>query len=351
MPEDFGFAADGKPVQLFTLTNSQGTKLRAMTYGGIVLSLETKDRDGRLGDIVLGCRTAADYTDAAPYLGAIIGRYGNRIAKGHFEIDGVTYQLATNNSPGGLPCALHGGLKGFDKVHWSAEGLAKEGAQGVRFRYTSPDGDEGYPGKLELRVTYWLTEQNEWRIDYEATTDKSTHVNLTQHSYFNLRGSGDILDHELQLNASRFTPVDAGLIPTGELREVHGTPFDFTQMTRIGERIGQEDEQLRFGGGYDHNWVINGRPDGLALAARVCEASSGRTLEVFTTEPGIQFYSGNFLDGGFLSSTGQPMSHRHGLCLETQHFPDSPHQPGFPTTLLRPDCRLLSSTIYKMGVQ
>ena len=351
--EVFGKTPDGTSVEVFTLTNKQGIKLRAMTYGAIVVSLETPDREGKSADIVLGYNTLAEYIKDTPYFGAIVGRYGNRIANGKFSLEGKDYTLATNNDPGGIKCSLHGGLKGFDKVVWRGEGLVKDGAQGVKFSYTSKDGEEGYPGTLNLSVTYLLTDANEWRIDYEATTDKATPVNVTQHSYFNLKGegNGDILGHELTFKASKFTPVTVGLIPTGELRPVKGTPFDFTSAHSIGERVKAEDEQMKFGGGYDHNWVLDNQNGKLALAASVHEPTTGRTLAVLTTEPGLQFYCGNFLDGKLTGKSGKPYNFRNGFCLETQHYPDSPNQPSFPSTILQPGKTLKSTTVFQFGAK
>lgn len=351
--EVFGKTPDGTSVEVFTLTNKQGIKLRAMTYGAIVVGLETPDREGKSADIVLGYNTLAEYIKDTPYFGAIVGRYGNRIANGKFSIEGKDYTLATNNDPGGIKCSLHGGLKGFDKVVWRGEGLVKDGAQGVKFSYTSKDGEEGYPGTLNLSVTYLLTDANEWRIDYEATTDKATPVNVTQHSYFNLKGegNGDILGHELTFKASKFTPVTVGLIPTGELRPVKGTPFDFTTPHSIGERVKAEDEQMKFGGGYDHNWVLDNQNGKLALAASVHEPTTGRTLAVLTTEPGLQFYCGNFLDGKLTGKSGKPYNFRNGFCLETQHYPDSPNQPSFPSTILQPGKTLKSTTVFQFGAK
>ncbi|MEQ2007636.1 MAG: aldose epimerase family protein [Limisphaerales bacterium] len=351
--EPFGKTADGTPVEVFTLANAKGIKLRAMTYGAIVLSLETPDRTGKSADIVLGYRTLAEYIKSTPYFGAIVGRYGNRIAQGKFTLDGKEHSLAANNTPGGMPCALHGGLKGFDKVVWQGEGVTQAGAQGVRFRYVSKDGEEGYPGTLTLTVTYWLSDNNEWRVDYLATTDKATPVNVTQHSYFNLKGegNGDILGHELTFKASKFTPVNAGLIPTGELRAVKGTPFDFATAHAIGERVNSTDEQMKFGGGYDHNWVLDNQTGSLALAAAVHEPTTGRTMEVLTTEPGLQFYCGNFLDGKLTGKSGRAYQFRNGFCLETQHYPDSPNQPSFPSTTLRPGQTLKSTTVFRFGTR
>jgi aldose 1-epimerase len=351
-PEPFGKTPEGTAVEVYTLTNQHGLKLRAMTYGAIVLSLETPDRDGKNADIVLGYKTLDEYIKDSPYFGAVVGRYGNRIAEGRFTLDGRDYTLATNNDPGGLKCSLHGGLKGFDKVVWSGEGLAKDGAQGVKFTYFSKDGEEGYPGNLSVGVTYWLTEDDEWRIEYEATTDEATPVNLTQHSYFNLKGegNGDILGHDLMIRAAEFTPVTAGLIPTGELQPVKGTPFDFTVAHPIGERIEARDAQLTFGSGYDHNWVLDQQTGDLRVAAAVSEATTGRGILVETTEPGLQFYSGNFLNGTQIGKSGQPYLFRGGFCLETQHYPDSPNHPAFPTTIIRPGNTLKSTTVFHFGV-
>lgn len=351
--EPFGKTPDGTEVQVFTLTNKNGIKLRAMTYGAIVLSLETPDKQGKSADIVLGYNTLAEYIKDTPYFGAIVGRYGNRIANGTFTLDGKKYNLATNNEPGGTKCSLHGGLKGFDKVVWRGEPLVKDGFQGVKFSYTSKDGEEGYPGTLNVSVTYLLNDENEWRIDYIATSDQATPVNLTQHSYFNLKGEGDgdILDHEMTIKASKFTPVTVGLIPTGELRSVEKTPFDFTSPHKIGERVNAEDEQIKFGGGYDHNWVLDNQSGTLALAAVVHEPSTGRLLEVHTTEPGMQFYCGNFLDGKLRGKSGKPYHFRNGFCLETQHYPDSPNQPSFPSTILRPGKSWQSTTVYRFGTK
>jgi aldose 1-epimerase len=343
----FGTAPNGEAVELVTLTNAHGVELRAMTYGAIIVSLKVPDRAGQLGDVVLGYDSLAGYVKSSPYFGAIVGRYGNRIAKGKFTLDGAEYTLAVNNGPN----ALHGGLTGFDKVVWSADTLRTAEGVGIRFRYVSKDGEEGYPGTLTTAVTYTLTDANEVHIAYEATTDKATPLNLTQHSYFNLAGTGDILGHVLTLNADRYTPVDSTLIPTGELAPVAGTPFDFTAPHAIGERINADHQQLTFGGGYDHNFVLT-RPDtGLVLAAVLKDPSSGRTLEVRTTEPGVQFYSGNFLDGTLTGKGGVVYAHRMGLCLETQHYPDSPNQAAFPNTILRPGQTYRSRTIWRFGVE
>ena len=340
--EAFG-TVDGRAVGQFTLTNKNGIEVRAITYGGIITSIKTPDRAGRMGDIVLGFDSIDGYLAGHPFFGAIVGRYGNRIAKGRFTIDGQEYKLATNNGPN----HLHGGNKGFDKQIWSAEVLPPmAGQSSVAFTYTSADGEEGYPGKLLVEVTYTLNDNNELSVDYLGRSDKATHVNLTQHSYFNLAGQGDVLAHELTIDADRYTPVDATLIPTGELASVEGTTFDFRQSTAIGARIDQPNPQLKHGGGYDHNWVLNGAAGSLRRAARVVEPKTGRTLEVATTEPGMQFYTGNFLDGKLTGKGGRAYGRRSGFCLETQHFPDTPNQPNFPPTLLRPGQEYKSRTVF-----
>jgi aldose 1-epimerase len=338
---------DGTTVDVFTLTNSRGVEIRAIAYGGIITSIRTPDRAGHFDDIVLGFDSLDGYLGASPYLGAIVGRYGNRIAKGRFTLDGRTYQLATNNGPN----HLHGGVRGFDKVVWAAEPFRNGEDVGVRFTYISPDGDQGYPGTLTARVTYTLSSRSQLSVEYDASTDRATPVNLTQHSYFNLTGTTrDILAHQLMIDADRYTPVDATLIPTGELAPVAGTPFDFRKPTAIGARIDQHDEQLENGQGYDHNWVINRTGDGLVHAARLVDPSTGRTIDVSTTEPGLQFYSGNFLDGSITGTGGHVYARRWGLCLETQRFPDSPNHPDFPSTILEPGQRYRSTTIFAFGV-
>jgi len=343
-----GTMPDGTEIEAFTLANAHGIELRAITYGGIITSLRAPDRDGQLGDIVLGFDGIDGYLKDPPYFGAIIGRYGNRIAKGRFTLDGTTYELAKNN--GGNH--LHGGLKGFDKIVWDAAPFANERGVGIIFRHTSADGDEGYPGALTVEVTYTLTDQDELFVDYLATADKATPVSLTQHSYFNLAGDGssDVLGHVLQLGAGRYTPVDAGLVPTGEIATVEGTPFDFRTPTAIGARINDDDVQLKRGRGYDHNFVLDREGGGLLHAARVVEPTTGRTLDISTTEPGIQFYSGNFLDGTITGKGGHVYNHRGGFCLETQHYPDSPNQPSFPSTILRPGETYRSQTVFRFGV-
>jgi aldose 1-epimerase len=343
----FGEMSDGTRIDAYTLRNGNGIALTAITYGGIIVSLETPDRDGAIADIVLGYDDLDGYLRETPYFGAIVGRYGNRIAGGKFALDGTTYRLATNNGPN----HLHGGSRGFDKVVWSAESFTRPDSGGITLSYTSPAGDEGYPGTLGATVTYTLTADNALVIDYHAVTDAPTPVNLTQHTYFNLAGveNGTILDHELMINADRYTPVDSTLIPTGVLAEVAGTPFDFTTPHSIGERIDSDNEQIHFGGGYDHNFVLVRNTDGLTHAATLISPSTGRTLDILTTEPGVQFYSGNFLDGSITGKGGEVYGHRAGLCLETQHFPNSPNQPEFPNTILRPGEDYRSRTVWQFG--
>jgi aldose 1-epimerase len=345
--ERFGTMPDGTAVDAYTLKNASGMEVKAIAVGGIITSLKVPDRSGTAADVVLGFDRLDGYLKDHPFFGAIIGRYGNRIGKGQFALEGKTYTLAKNNGPN----HLHGGVKGFDKVLWAT--AAVPGQNAVTFTRTSPDGEEGYPGNLAVKVTYTLTDANELIVDYHATTDKPTPVNLTQHSYFNLAGdgSGDILGHELMISADRYTPVDSSLIPTGELAPVEGTPFDFRKTTAIGARINAAHPQLKAGGGYDHNWVLNRTGAGLQLAARVVEPKSGRTLEVATEEPGIQFYSGNFLDGSITGKGGHVYAHRTGFCLETQHYPDSPNKPDFPSTILRPGQEYKTRTVFTFGVQ
>lgn len=344
----FGTAPDGQAVRLYTLRNTQGMTARIMTYGAIVVSLTAPDKDGNYDDIVLGYDNLADYVKNSPYFGAIVGRYGNRIAKGKFTLDGTTYTLATNDGDN----HLHGGVKGFDKVVWEDEPVDRSDAVGVKLSYLSKDGEEGYPGNLKVNVTYLLTNKNELRIEYEATTDKATPVNITHHGYFNLTACRrNILGHELMLNADEFTPVDAGLIPTGELWPVEGTPMDFRKLTPIGARIDDDYEQLKLAGGYDHNWVLNKKGKQMTLAAEVYEPTTGRDMTVWTTEPGIQFYSGNFLDGTITGKGGIVYKHRYGMCLETQHYPDSPNKPDFPSTILRPGRKYETTTIYRFAAK
>lgn len=345
----FGVLPSGDSVSAYTLTNKEGVTLTAISYGGIVTSLRVPDKSGALADIVLGYDSLAGYLKETPYFGAIVGRYGNRIAKATFTLDGTAHTLAANNGPN----ALHGGVKGFDKVLWSVTPFDSAQGVGLVLTYTSKDGEEGYPGTLQSTVTYTLTDANEFTIDYKATTDKATPVNLTQHTYFNLAGdgSGPVLDQRVQLDADAFTVIDSTLIPTGEQRAVKGTPFDFTAPAAIGSRIADKDQQLTFAGGYDHNFVLRRTGDGLQHAARVVDPKSGRTLDVSTTEPGVQFYTGNFLDGTITGKQGRVYAHRTGFCLETQHFPDSPNQPSFPSTILRPGQTYTSRTVYTFGVE
>src|SRR2546428_10144291 len=333
-----------KPLQ----AKNYKVEARIMTYGGILVSLRVPDRNGKLEDVVLGYDNLEGYLkNNSPHFGAIIGRYGNRIAKGRFTLNGREYRLAQNNGEN----HLHGGIKGFDKVIWKAREVKSKEGVGLSLTYLSRDGEEGYPGNLSATVVYMLTNSNELKIDYKATTDKDTILNLTNHSYFNLAGRGSILTHQVMIKADRFTPVDQGLIPTGELKSVHGTPMDFTQPTVIGARIEQHDQQLIFGKGYDHNWVLNRNDNALTLAARVYEPETGRVLEVYTTEPGLQFYTGNFLDGSIRGKAGQVYQKRYGFCLETQHFPDSPNKPHFPAVALKPGQRYATTTIYKFAAQ
>ena len=353
MTSPFGNLPDGRPAQLHTLENASGFHADITDYGGTVVRLCTPDRHGDLADVVLGFDSVEDYAAHSPYFGCIIGRFGNRIADGKFSLEGRRYQLAPNNSPGGIPCHLHGGLKGFDKVLWRAERAHPADGPALRLHYFSPDGEEGYPGNLHVTVTYTVTHDNALRIEYAATTDRATPVNLTNHSYFNLagEGSGQVLPHVLTLNAREYTPVNAGLIPVGTIAPVADTPFDFTAPHTIGERIALPNEQLRFAGGYDHNFVLQRGADGLVTAATVLEPKSGRILEVLTTEPGVQFYSGNFLDGTFGGKNGHVYPRRAGFCLETQHFPDSPNQPSFPSTILQPGVALRSTTLYRFSAR
>lgn len=333
-------------MQTYTLKNANGIELRATNYGGIITSLKTPDADGNMADIVLGFDDLQSYADQSVYFGALIGRYGNRIAEGRFELNGESYQLTVNDGPN----HLHGGDRGFHKVVWDAETFEGNGERGIVFTYTSEDGEEGYPGTLQTRVTYTLTDDDELILDYEATTDQATPINLTQHTYFNLAGhdSGDILGHELMIDSDHITPVDETLIPTGELMPVENTAFDFRQATAIGDRIDADHPQIAFGQGYDHNYALNG--SGLRLVASVYEPTSGRVLEVLTEEPGVQFYSGNFL-AGEAGKGGAVYNIRSGFCLETQHYPDSPNQSNFPSTILEPGDTYQTRTIYKFSAE
>ncbi|HVG14305.1 MAG TPA: aldose epimerase family protein [Chitinophagaceae bacterium] len=336
---EFG-ETDGKKVSLFTLTNKNGAQVKITNYGGIVTSWMTPDRNNKMGDVVLGFNDLKGYLAKPPYFGALIGRYGNRIGNAKFTIDGAEYKLAANNDKN----HLHGGEKGFDKAVWDAT-PSSGGTPSLNLSYISKDGEEGYPGNLKVNVKYTLTDDNELTIEYDAETDKATHVNLTNHSYFNLSGdvSNTILSQKLWVDADRYTPVDKGLIPTGELKSVKGTPFDFTEEHTIGERIASA-------GGYDHNFVLNKQDSSLKLVAYVKDSLSGRKLEVFTTEPGLQFYTGNFLDGSIKTSDGKAINKNAALCLETQHFPDSPNKPSFPSTLLKPGQKYHTVTKYKVSL-
>lgn len=339
--------SDFDAIKEYTLKNDNGMVVKITNYGATLTSIVVPDRDGNMADVALGYGDVEGYINAIdrPYFGAVVGRYGNRIGKGLFSIDGTEYELTTNNGEN----HLHGGNLGFDKVVWDAETVEN----GVKLTYLAKDGEEGYPGNLALSVTYTLTDDNEIVMHYEATTDKATVVNVTNHTYFNLagEGSGTINGHVLQINGSKTTPVDAGLIPTGELADVAGTPFDFREPKEIGKDVDADNEQIKFGPGYDHNWVLDRKGDGMELAATLYEPNSGRVLEVITEEPAIQFYGGNFLDGRLIGKSGKAYTHRSGLCLETQHSPDSPNRPEWPTTTLRPGEKYDTTTIYKFGVK
>lgn len=352
--KDFGSMEDGRAVALYTLSNAHGLEVKITTYGGTIISLKAPDRDGRPEEVVLGFDKLSGYTNGkyyeeGPYFGAIIGRYGNRIAEGKFTLEGQEYTLAKNNGPN----HLHGGIKSFDKVLWEAEPFNTAEAAGLKLRYMSPHMEEGYPGTLTVEVSYSLTNDNELKIEYQATTDKTTVVNLTNHAYFNLTGNTkrDILAHQVMINAGRFVPVSENLIPTGDLQEVSGTPFDFTNPQTIGDRIKADHPQLTYARGFDHTWVLNGPNGESKLAATVYEPGSGRFLEAYTTEPGVQFYTGNFLTGKLTGRGGTVYKQRYGLCLETQHFPDSPNQPQFPSTELKPGETYRSQTSYRFSVK
>ena len=367
--EHFGVTPDDVTVDLFTLTNNQGMEVKIITYGGIITTIKVPDRNGAFGDVVLGHDNLEGYLHRSRYFGALIGRYGNRIADAIFSLDGATHLLSRNN---GLN-HLHGGFKGFDKVVWTANDVSTSDEHALELNYLSRDGEEGYPGNLQAKVTYLLNDQNELRLEYVATTDEATILNLTNHSYFNLAEAGTILDHELMIDADAFTPIREGLIPTGEIRSVRNTPMDFTVSTPIGARINENDEQLKFAGGYDHNFVLRTVPGSLNLgslrtapvsvghadsssasslrrAARLYDPGTGRILEVFTTQPGLQFYSGNFLDGSYIGKGGRRLVKHYGCCLESQHFPDSPNHPQFPSTVLKPDQEYRQTTVFKFSV-
>lgn len=328
---------DNRDVKIFTLTNSNGLEAKVTEYGAILVSLEMPDRNDQLKDVTLGYDTLAGWLTNTSYFGSTVGRYGNRIADGKFTLDGKEYDLAKNNDPGGIPCHLHGGKVGFDKVLWTGKSTSKDGAQGVILTYTSKDGEEGYPGNLSVQVTYWLTENNELIWQAEATTDKATPVNIVHHSYWNLSGNPmkTINDHQLKLEADHYLPTNTGLIPTGDLAPVSDSPMDFTSSTTIGKRVNDDFQALKLGAGYDHCWVLRDN-EGTSLAATLYDPSSGRMMEVFTDQPGIQFYGGNFLDGKVEGKGGVAYPHRTGLCLETQRFPDSPNQSKFPHCILKP---------------
>jgi aldose 1-epimerase len=343
-------AVDGAPVTLYTLSNAKGMEARVTNYGATLVSVLAPDRTGSFADVLLGHDDLAGYRDRNRYFGSVVGRYGNRIAKGRFKLGGVEYTLATNNGPN----HLHGGLKGFDKAVWSATEAETPDGPSVTMKYVSKDGEEGYPGTLTAQVTYTLTASGALRLDFQWTSDKDTVANLTNHAYFNLtgKGEGEITGHEIRIAASRFTPVDAGLIPTGELRPVADTPFDFRTAMSIGARIDDpKDEQIKLGKGYDHNFVLDGEAGTLRVAARVKDPASGRVLSVSTTEPGVQFYTGNFLDGSLTGKGGRQYKRRNAFCLETQHFPDSPNQPKFPTTVVKAGETRRSTTVFEFSAE
>lgn len=338
----FDTLSDGTPVSLYTMTNGKGTTMKVMNYGGIIVSLEVPDRNGNPVDVILGFDSLRAYEKRNPFFGALVGRYGNRIGKAKFVLDGKEYNLVKNNNGN----HLHGGTKGFDKVIWKVDEIAAEDGVAIKLSYLSKDMEEGYPGNLNVEVIYTLTADNTVKFDYKATTDKKTIINLTQHTYFNLNGcQRDVLDHEISLNADKFVVVDETLIPTGEIRSVENTPFDFRTPVRIGERINDKDQQIQFGRGYDHCWVING--NGMRVAAEVYEPASGIEMTVMTTEPGVQFYTGNFLDGTLTGKNGVVYKQRMGFCLETEHFPDSPNQKEFPSVVLSPGDTYSSHTSYQ----
>ncbi|WP_053975826.1 aldose epimerase family protein [Mangrovimonas xylaniphaga] len=347
--EIFGTMPDGQEVEKFTLKNHNGVEMQVITYGGRITSLKVPNKQGAFENVILGFDKLEDYLADNPFFGALIGRYGNRIAKGKFTLDDKEYTLATNDGPN----HLHGGVDGFDRVVWKAEAIEGEEDSTLRLNYLSKNGEEGYPGDLNVTVTYVLTKDNELKVSYKATTNKTTVVNLTQHSYFNLSGdfSKSILDHEVVLDADAFLPVDATLIPTGEIRSVEGTPFDFRTVKTIGKDIEADNEQLTLGKGYDHCWILNGEAGSLRKVGSAFDATSGRFMEVFTDEPGMQFYTGNFLDGTLPMPNGGTYGHRTGFCLETQHYPDSPNQPEFPSTVLQPKETYTTTTIYKFSTK
>lgn len=348
--EDWGEAPSGERVQLYRLENASGAAVRVTTWGGTLVSIEVPDKSGKLGDVLLGFDSLEGYLGEHPYFGTLVGRYGNRIAGGMFELDGKVYTLAVNNGPN----ALHGGIHGFDKRVWTGAPFQSADGVGLTLRYISPDGEEGYPGTLAVEVRYTWTDRNVLRIDYEATTDKPTVLNLTNHAYFNLKdaGASSVGEHSIQVDADHYNPVDETLIPASGPAPVEGTPLDFRQPHKIGERIDADHQQIRFGGGYDHNFIIRRQTaDGLERAARVAEPASGRILEAWTTEPAVQFYTGNFLDGTVKGKQGRAYQRRSAFCLETQHYPDSPNQPAFPSTALYPGDTYRSTTEYRFSVE
>jgi aldose 1-epimerase len=351
--QSFGQLEDGRDVHLFTLQNAGGFRADVIDYGAIVVRVLAPDRAGKFDDVVLGFDNLRDYLTRSATFGAVVGRVANRIAGGKFTLDGKTYTLATNSRAGGITATIHGGRRGFDKVLWHAEPTLRDGQPAVRLRYTAADGEEGFPGQLAVEVLYSVTADNALRIDYSATTDRATPLNLSNHSYFNLKGEGegDVLGHVLVLRAHRFTPVNAGLIPTGELAPVAGTPFDFTTAHALGERIAATDEQLKLGHGYDHNFVLDATGGSLALAATMREPTSGRVLEVLTTEPGIQLYTANGMNDPRGGKAHRPYVPRAGFCLETQHFPDAVNHPDFPSTILRPGAPFHSTTVFRFSAQ
>lgn len=345
----FGNSKDGTLIEQYTLRNGNGVEMKVITYGGRITSLKVPNKNGEIENVVLGFDNIEDYQKDNPFFGALIGRYGNRISKGKFTLDGNQYTLATND---GLN-HLHGGVNGYDKVIWTAEPIEEEENQSLKLTYLSKDGEEGYPGNLKITVTYSLTKDNAVVVDYKASTDKKTVVNLTQHAYFNLTGdfSNDILGHEIVINADTYLPVDTMLIPTGEIRAVEGTPFDFTSAKKIGQDIYTNNEQLKFGKGFDHCWVLNGEKGDMRFVASAYDETSGRLMEVYTEEPAIQFYTGNFLDGSLPMPNGGTYAHRTGFCLETQHYPDSPNQKSFPSVVLNPGEKYETKTIFRFSVK
>jgi aldose 1-epimerase len=349
----FGRLADGREARLFTLDNGRGLVAEVTNFGGIIVRLLVPDRAGRAADVVLGVDSAGEFEAKAAGFNSVIGRYANRIAGGRFTLDGQTYQLETNSSSGGVPVHIHGGRQGFNRRLWTATTTVRDGLPAVRLSLTSPDGDQGYPGNLQVEVLYSVTADGALRLDYTATTDRPTPLNLTNHAYFNLKGEGkgDILDHELTLRAARYTPVSPALIPTGELAPVAGTPFDFTRPRRIGERITADHPQMAIGRGYDHNFVLDHRGDAPGLAALVHERASGRVLEVLTTEPGVQLFTANHFAGRLVGKSGRAYPRYGGFCLETQHYPDSPNQPAFPSTILRPGQTFRSTTLFRFSTR